>query len=315
MEVMLVDDAGMPAEPGEVGEIVVKSRYLSLGYWRRPELTERTFRPDPRGGQGRLYATRDLGRVRPNGTLECLGRKDFRVKIRGFRVEVAEVEIALLALEGIKTAVAVGREVVPGDVRLVAYVVPAAGCKLTVGDLRRDLAVRLPDHMIPSRFVILESLPTLPGGKVDRQALPPPGRARPEMDRGFAPPRTCVEEALASIWMKVLDFDQVGVHDNFLEIGGNSLQAARIVARVLDTFNVDLPVQVLLQAGTIADMATLIVQSLARNLDPDDIERLLAEVESIAPDDVQRLLADQGRTSSGLVRLSGHPREGLLFQE
>jgi amino acid adenylation domain-containing protein len=296
-EILLVDDHGEPVEPGEVGEILVKSRYRFLGYWRRPDLAERAFRAGPLGGEEGWYATRDLGRMRRDGSLELLGRKDSRIKIRGFAVDPTEVELALHAVAAIKTAVVLGREDVPGESRLVAYVVPSTGCNPKVGDLRRALADRLPDHLIPWRFVILESLPTLPGGKVDRQALPPPPREPGEWDSALTPPRTALEQALASIWSEVLELDRVDIHTEFLELGGDSLKAARVMARIVRTFQLDLPVQALLTAGgTIAEIATLIVQGQAADSDPDELERLLSEVESSSTDLPYHVLAQEIQT-------------------
>jgi non-ribosomal peptide synthetase component E (peptide arylation enzyme) len=191
-----------------------------------------------------------------------------------------------------------GREDVPGESRLVAYVVPAAGCNPKVSDLRQSLADRVPDHLIPWRFVILESLPTLPGGKVDRQALPPPPRDHRESGSApLTPPRTALEEALASIWCEVLDHDRVGVHSEFLELGGDSLRAARVMARILRTFQLDLPLHALLMTGgTIAEIATLIVQGQAADSDPDELERLLSEVESSSADLPYHVLAQGTQT-------------------
>ena len=190
----------------------MRSRYLSPGYWRRPDLTQAVFLPDPEGGDARVYHTGDLGRLRSDGCLEHLGRKDFRVKIRGQRVEVGEVESALMDL-GAKEAVVVGREDGVEGPRLVAYVVPGSTPTPTVSRLRRGLRERLPGHMIPATVVFLNALPLTPNGKVDRQALPRPDYTRPELDTPFAAPRTPVEEALAEIWAEILGLDRIGIHD------------------------------------------------------------------------------------------------------
>ncbi len=206
-EILLLDDAGKEVGINNIGEISVKSRYLSPGYWRRPNLTEATFQPDPAGGSERTYRTGDLGRMLLDGRLVHLGRKDFQIKIRGYRIEAAEIEMALLDIAGIKEAVVVAREDLPSDLsasprtgkRLVAYVVPNRQPVPTVGELRRLLAVTLPDYMIPSAFVTLDALPLAPNGKVDRRGLPAPGRARPELGSIFVVPHTSVEEVLAGI--------------------------------------------------------------------------------------------------------------------
>jgi acyl carrier protein len=259
-----------------VGEIAVRSRYLSPGYWRQPDLTQATFRPDPTGGPERLYLTGDLGRRLPDGCLVHLGRKDFQVKIRGFRVEVAEVEGALLSLPTIKEAVVVAREERPGEQRLVAYLVPTQRPAPTVSVLRRALAATLPDYMVPSAFVVVDTLPRTPAGKVDRRGLPAPERLRPSLHVPFASARTPLEERLAGIWAEVLGVDRVGIHDHFLDLGGQSLLATSLVSRVLTTFQVDLPLRTLFESPTVAEMALAIGQALADRLDPADLEHLQA---------------------------------------
>jgi len=196
MEVLLLDEDGKEVEPGQVGEIAVKSRYLALGYWNRPDLTEAVFSDDPDGEGTRIYRIRDLGRMSHDGLLEHLGRKDFQVKIRGYRVETSEVEKALLELEDIKDTVVIAREDRPGDPRLVGYIVPANRPVPTVSALRRALSNSLPEHMIPSAFVMLDTIPLNPNGKVDRQAFPVPDQSRPDLMESFVAPRTPTEEGL-----------------------------------------------------------------------------------------------------------------------
>ena len=199
-EILLLDESGEDVGHNCIGEIAVKSRYLSLGYWRKPQLTQAKFLPDPEGGDKRIYRTGDLGRMAPDGCLFHLGRKDFQVKVRGYRVEVNEIEMALLEHAAIKEAAVVGREIQSGDRRLVAYFVPTREPAATVTELRNFLKDRLPDYMIPSAFVMLPALPLTPNGKVDRLALPAPQDTRPELDTPFAAPRTPIEEELAGIW-------------------------------------------------------------------------------------------------------------------
>jgi acyl-coenzyme A synthetase/AMP-(fatty) acid ligase/acyl carrier protein len=258
-EVLLLDETGREVGADQIGEIAVRSKYLALGYWRRPDLTQAAFIHDPRGGDERLYLMGDLGVMRPDGCLIHMGRKDFQVKIRGYRVEVAEIEEALLAIDSIKAAVVHARADDAGEQRLVAYVVPAAGVAPTVSELRRALTQTLPDYMMPSAFVFLETLPLSPTGKIDRRALPAPNHARPALNAPYVAPRTPTESDLARIWAEVLELEQVGVHDDFLDLGGDSLLATRILSRVIQTFRVELSIQALLAAPTVAQMAELIV--------------------------------------------------------
>ena len=282
-EVLLLDELGRSVGAGEVGEITVRSRYMSPGYWRDPELTKARFLPDPGGGPERIYRTGDLGRMVDGDCLLLLGRKDFQVKVRGYRIELPEIEGALLALDAIREAAVVAREERPGEHRLVAYVVPAVSSTPTGAELRRGLEVALPGYMVPSAFVMLEALPRGPTGKVDRQALPPPGRGRPETGSPFEAPRTPVEARLTELWADVLDLERVGIHDAFLDLGGDSMRATRLAARVLDAFGRTLSPVALFEASTVARMAVVVTDGLARAMGSTARERLLAEMESDTP--------------------------------
>jgi amino acid adenylation domain-containing protein len=284
MEACVLDDDGHEAGFDTTGELAIRSRYLALGYWRRPELTQAKFVPDPREPGVRTYLTGDLALMRPDGCILHLGRQDFQVKISGHRVETTEVEAALLGVAGVEQAFVMLREDRPGEPQLVAYVVPGPTPAPTVSALRRALAQRLPSIMIPSAFVTLEALPFTAYGKVDRRALPAPDRARPALEQRFVAPRTPLEEQLARIWADVLGLDQVGIDDSFLELGGHSLTAGQIVTQVLRTFGIDVSVSVLLEAATVARMAVLIAQSRAEAADPQDIATILDAVERL-PDD------------------------------
>ncbi|MHC4711889.1 MAG: non-ribosomal peptide synthetase [Planctomycetota bacterium] len=258
-EVLLLDDAREREVPeGEVGEIAARSRYLTPGYWRRDDLTAEAF-PAHLQGDERVYCTGDMGRMRADGCLEHLGRKDYQVKIRGFRVETAEVEAVLLEFGGIRETVAVARDDSAGEKRLIAYVVPD-GPAPTASALRRFLAARLPEHMVPSVFTMLEALPRAPNGKVHLSALPPPGRGRPVLDVPFTAPRTPLEKAVAEIWTEVLDLDEVGVDDDFGDLGGHSLKAAQVTARIRSRLGIEMPMASLVRAGTVAQMALEIVK-------------------------------------------------------
>ena len=276
-EVLLLDDSGHEVPPGEIGEIAVRSRYLAVGYWRRPDLTAQAFQPDPRGGPARIYRTGDLGVMLPGDVLVHRGRKDFQVKIRGHRVEVAEVEVALQGHPAVKSAVVHARPGEDGEARLVAYLVAMPGEPPTVSELRRTVARGLPEYMVPSAFVFLDTFPLLHNGKVNRRALPAPGGERPALDAPYVAPRTPIEARLAELWGDVLGLEQVGVHDPFLDLGGNSLAATALLARVGETLGVELPVAALLAAPTIAAMAEAIVRDLVERADSATLARLLAD--------------------------------------
>ena len=254
-EVLVLDENLRELGVGEVGELAVKSRYISPGYWRDPERTQRVFLPDPAGTSARIYLTGDLGLRRADGRLAHVGRKDFLVKIRGFRIDVAEVEIALRAIEAVADAVVVGRQDGAGAQLLVAYFVPATDPAITITQLRQSLARTLPDYMIPSSFVVMDAFPQTPNGKTDRLRLPPPSRNRPKLDNPFVSPRTPMEIELSAIWSGVLGIDEVGINDNFFELGGDSLRATQVIASLMEVFGADLPIKTFFDAPTIAQLA------------------------------------------------------------
>ena len=278
-EILLLDESGAEAAPGETGEITVRSRYLSPGYWRKPDRTAAAFLPDPDGGERRIYLTGDLGHRLPDGRYVDLGRRDSQVKIRGYRIEVAEVEAALLAIEEVKECFVHAREDRPGEPRLVAYLVPSGPQAPIVSSLQRRLAARLPDYMIPSAYVFLPALPLAPNGKVYLKGLPPPGRERPELDVPFTAPRTPIEEVLAQVWADVLDLDRVGVEDSFLALGGNSLLATRVISRVRDRLGVVVEQKDMMMTPTVARMALIVAQALVDAAGSQAVERALADIE------------------------------------
>ena len=295
MEVLLLDEHGAAVGFNEPGEIVVKSRYLSPGYWRQPDLTAAAFQPDPEGGDARLYRTGDLGSRRPDDCLVHLGRQDFQVKIRGHRIEMAEVEQALRGHPGLKDAVVTTQPLSTGTPQLVAYVVPAQAPGPTAKELQDLVRQALPDYMVPAAFVSLAELPLTASGKVDRQRLPAPEPLRPQLTGPYVPPNSPVEVELARLWTAILGVAQVGIHDDFLELGGDSLLAMRLVVRVQETFPTSVSSRALLQASTVADMAVAITQRLANQVEAADMVLWLAEVEGLSADEVRRRLADRQR--------------------
>ena len=298
VKVLLLNDEGKNVRFDEIGEIAVQSRYFFSGYWRKPELTRAAFLTDPEGGDEQIFLTGDLGVMCSDGCVEHRGRKDFRVKIRGLRVELEEVEAVLRQHAAVQEAVILAREDEASDERLVAYVAPRVGQTPGINELRSFLKARLPGYMVPSAFLIVEVLPLTPNGKVDRRALPDPGKSRPEIDAPYVSPRTAVEEALVTIWAGVLSLDQVGIHDNFFDLGGHSLSATRVVSRVIQTFQLEIPLQALFQAPTVADMAAVITESQAKSLDAVELNQIVAELESLSDEEAQRLLADANKTNS-----------------
>jgi acyl carrier protein len=260
MDVGVAGEDGRPVAPGEVGEIVVASEYLAVGYANQPELTRERFGEAYRAGRRRTYRTGDTGRMDRDGCLVHLGRKDSRVKIRGESVEPAEVESAILDLPCVRDAAVIPMKDRGGELRLVAFVVPAQRPGPTVGELRRGIALAVPGSMIPSVWVPLEELPRNANGKVDRSALPRPRGERPDLDSPYVPTATPVQTRLAEIWEELLDVRPVGSQDDFFELGGDSLLAIRMLAEVERVFEVRLSPTTLLEASTVEGLAGRIVR-------------------------------------------------------
>jgi amino acid adenylation domain-containing protein len=258
VEVLLLDDDGKEVGVNCVGEIAVKSRCLSLGYWRRPDLTESLFRPDTKDTDKRIYFTGDLGRMSKDGCLDCLGRKDFQVKVRSLRVDTREVEAMLREHPAVKEIAVIAQEGQSGDMRLVAYFVARTDPAPTVSELRNFLKDRISDHMIPSAFVKLDAFPLTATGKIDRRALPDPGKGRPDLETIYVPPQFPLETALAKIWGDVLSLDRVGVNDNFFELGGDSLRAVQLIARINEVLGKQLIPAKVFQSPTIAQLAAML---------------------------------------------------------
>ena len=255
--ILLLDERRHEVGAGEVGEIAVKGRNMSLGYWRRPDLTAEKFLADPAGGDESIYLTGDLGRRLPDGMLIHLGRKDSLVKIRGYRIEIAEIERALAAHGQVRDAAVVAWDRAPGDKFLAAYVVPQPGAALSVSVLHNWLKGTLPDYMLPSSFTFLRSLP-LTNGKVNRQALPRPDRHRPSLSSSYVAPSNDLEMQLVTLWENLLGTAPIGINDDFFALGGHSLLGAAIMAQVHDTLQADLPLRALFEAPTVAQLARCI---------------------------------------------------------
>jgi acyl-coenzyme A synthetase/AMP-(fatty) acid ligase/acyl carrier protein len=225
-----LDDDGEVVKAGGEGEIVVRSRYLSLGYWKQAELTAQKFRPDPQDPELRRYHTGDRGRWREDGTLEILGRRDSQVKIRGYRVQLEAVDQALLDLEGVMDVATVVHHSPDRGDRLVAYITLAGDGE--VSKLRRELSSQVPNYMIPSAFVQMEKLPRTARGKLARQELPEVSIQRPELETGYKAPRNEQERQLVAVWQRLLGLEQVGIDDNFFELGGDSLIVLEMMLEV-----------------------------------------------------------------------------------
>ncbi len=261
VDVYVLDRHLQLVPPGIVGEICVGGFGVSIGYLNQPELNRTRFVPDPFSSEpgARLYRSGDLGRLRADGQLELLGRNDQQVKIRGQRIELADIETALLRHPGVAQCAAAVWEGVPGEKRLVAYIVPPDGMGAPdAAALRDHLQAWVPPYMVPLDYVFLATLPLSSNGKLDRKALPAPAKHEAEAQRAFVAPRTESEQRLAGIWCDVLELPRIGIHDSFFALGGHSLLAFQVIARVRKQFAVDLSVQQLFLHPTVAALARVI---------------------------------------------------------
>jgi len=272
VELLLWDPEGRAVPTGAEGEIVVRSRYLSRGYWGRPELTEAAFVPDQEGGERRLFRTGDLGRLRPDGCLLHLGRRDFQVKIRGYRVETAEVEACLIATGLVRDAAVTAWLDSTGEQNLAAWLVPSRpDAPPSVNELRALVAAALPDYMVPASFVLMDALPVTESGKLDRRALPDPCLAGQRPEAAHVAPRTAVERRLEEIWSELLGRERIGLQESFFDLGGHSLLAMQSLARIAATFHVALPPSCLFECSTLARLAERVEH--ARGLEADEVIR------------------------------------------
>jgi amino acid adenylation domain-containing protein len=260
-EILILDDNGDTVAHGEVGEIAVRSRYLSPGYWKDPELNRRKFLPDPEGGDRRIYLTGDSGRLRSDDCLEHLGRKDAQVKIRGFRVETSVIEAALLEVENIQQAIVIPQIDTRGRKRLTAYILPNQFPGPSSAAVRKALSKEFPNHMIPSILITLDKAPLTLTGKIDRLALPDPDEELRALDDEVVLPETEFEIQLANIWQEVLGIEPIGRDDDFFELGGHSLLAMVLFARIEKRLGRKLPLSSLFQASMLKDQAALLQQT------------------------------------------------------
>jgi amino acid adenylation domain-containing protein len=311
-EVILLDESGRELGFDEVGEIMVKSQYIAAGYWQNPEATRSAFLSDPLGGDERFFRTGDLGRIRPDGCLEHLGRKDRQVKIRGIRIEPAEVEAILAQHPSVRQAVVAAYEEAAGQKELVAYVVHAPDMKPSAPVLREYLRGLLPAQMVPSAFVVLDQIPVTTNGKVDRRALPPPGAHVRQSEVQFVPPTTPLETTIARTWQEVLGVPGIGVLDDFLDLGGNSLKAMQIITRLQDTLEHVLPLESLFSLANVKEQAAAIGQHLAAATNGDENAALIAELEAMSEEEAERqLAAPLDQATKGVKHKKSHWQTGV----
>jgi amino acid adenylation domain-containing protein len=293
-QALILNGSGQLCGVGEIGEIVIRTPFRTLGYVNAHEDQQKRFVKNPfRDDQNDLvYYSGDQGRYRADGTLEILGRLDDQVKIRGVRVEPDEITAILGQHPCLSACFVTARKDQQGDSILVAYVVASSSHSVTADDLRSYLGTHVPAALVPSAFVFLEKLPFTPNGKVNRRALPEPELGKPESESAFVAPRTPVERSLANIWCQVLKLKQVSVCDNFFDLGGHSLVATQIVSQIRREFNVEIPLRAIFERPTIEGLALSLLERQTSETDPAEMEQLLAEVESLSEESVETQLGD-----------------------
>lgn len=304
-QLYLLDEQMRPVPNGEVGELFIGGEGVARGYLKRPSLTAEKFVPDPFSGLpgARLYRTGDLARLRPDGNFEFLGRIDHQVKIHGYRIELGEIEAVLGQHEQVRETAVLVHET-SGSKQLIAYLTAEKRPAPTADELRNFLAQRLPEYMIPVRFVQLDAMPLTINGKIDRKALPVPESVRPELPHPYAAPRNSAEKTLANIWAEVLGVTPVGVHDSFFGLGGDSILGIQIVTKARAA-GFDLSQTQLFQQPTVAELATA-VAAASIVVEPTETIQLLTDAEQSR---LQTRFGDRFETAYPLSPL----QEGILF--
>jgi amino acid adenylation domain-containing protein len=260
-EVCIVDDNGQILPSGETGEIWVRSRFKGGGYWKQPALDEARTAPSPTGSGEPFFKTGDIGTLGQDGLLQFKGRKDFIVKVRGYRIQLEEVEDELNKLADVKEAAVTAQDSVSGGKRLVAYIVAANPGEENPNQIRQLLLQKLPSYKVPARFMFLKTpIPRTPSGKPDRKAMPPPIMARPNLDTAYCPPRNELEQDIAEVWTELLELDCAGANDNFFELGGDSLSSLNMILRIEQRYHVTITSEYFRQP-TIAHLAELVAQA------------------------------------------------------
>ncbi|PHM22404.1 non-ribosomal peptide synthase/polyketide synthase [Xenorhabdus ehlersii] len=290
-QIYILDMQGQPVPYGVAGEIYIAGAGVARGYLNRSELTAERFlinpfSPDPKE---RMYKTGDLGRWLPDGNIEYLGRNDFQVKLRGFRIEPGEIETRLSQCGGGREAVVLAREDEPGQKRLVAYLLPQEGVELMPVELRQQLAQHLADYMLPSAFVTLASFPLTPNGKLDRQALPAPDLAA-VVTQSYEPPQGRIETAVAQIWQDVLGLERISRHDHFFELGGHSLMVVRLITRIKNKFLVNIPLTSLFTSPTLIEQATVILSAQMNAVAENELESIQNDLDSLSAEELMAIL-------------------------
>ena len=290
----ILDDYNQLVPPGSTGRLFIGGDGLARGYLGNDELTGQRFISDPfsADSSSRLYDTGDLARMHPKGFVECIGRNDSQVKVRGFRIELGEIESVLNDYDSVSKAAVIVWEESPGDHKLAAYYETSAEPKPGNSELRGFLRTKLPEYMVPSYFISMDSMPLTPNGKIDRKALPAPNTHEVSSELPFEPPRTPTEQLVAEVWAEVLKIEKIGIHDNFFDLGGHSLQATRVTTRLNQQTNLDIPLRTFFENPTIEELSLAITELQVSQEDDQDVMRMIEELEDLSEEEISALLRD-----------------------
>ena len=293
-EFYILDDYLQLVPPGSTGRLFIGGDGLARGYLNRAELTAERFIPHPfaqEEGQ-KLYDTGDLARMHANGYVECIGRNDSQVKVRGFRIELGEIESVLMDHDSVTkaTVIVIGDQ--QEEKKLAAYYELKAGVNQSVSELRTFLRAHLPEYMVPSFFIQMEAMPLTPNGKIDRKGLPAPDSQLTQSDHPYVAPRTPTEQMIADVWSEVLHLDKIGIHDNFFDLGGHSLQATRVITRLSQPAHIDIPLRTFFEHPTVEELAIEITQLQVQEENDQDIMQMIEELEDLSDEEISALLRD-----------------------
>jgi acyl carrier protein len=296
--VYLLDSRMRPVPLGLPGEIYIGGEGIARGYRNRPELNQEKFLADVISGRpgALLYRTGDLARLRGNGDFEFIGRIDHQVKIHGYRIELPEVQLAVAAHPDVNHAFVMVREDQPGNRRLVAYVTLRRPLPSATDALRQYVKSKLPAYMVPAAIVLMEAIPLTPNGKVDRAALPAPCE-RPRIATAYAEPETDLERAVASLWEEVLGVENIGVNDNFFDLGGDSLLGMRLMAALQDTFGIELPLRDLFTSSTLRELCATLRASEHQAGRLQKIAKIIVEIDQMSGAELQHAVEAFSRPS------------------
>lgn len=291
VQLLVLKETGALAGVNELGEICVRSPHLALGYMGDEALTKERFIINPYSGHicDRIYRTGELGRYLPDGNVEFVARGENQVSIRGYRVDMGEIESVLKSHANISNAV-VSLHNGSSD-RLIAYLVPKSEAIFSLDEIRVFLRARLPNYMIPAAFVIRDSLPLTATGKIDRRLLAAVNLDQIDEQSMLVSPRNPMEESLARIWGNVLNLDKVGIHNNFFDLGGHSLLAIRVMSLIREVFGVEVPLRAMFEAPTIAELAVTVTLHPTKQLYDPETAQILRDVETMTEEEVQKILA------------------------